>query len=62
MTRHFIAPALLGVSLLLSACGGSDSHGGLLPLIPPTTNPLAVEAPKNILFFLGDGIDRKSVV
>ncbi len=56
MTRHFIAPALLGVSLLLSACGGSDSHGGLLPLIPPTTNPPAAEAPKNILFFLGDGM------
>jgi len=61
MTQRLIAPALLGVSLLLSACGGSSNNNGIvLPFIPPPTNtttpPPAAQAPKNVLFFLGDGM------
>ncbi|MFM9922182.1 alkaline phosphatase [Variovorax sp. H27-G14] len=58
MTQRYIAPALLGVSLLLSACGGSNNNSPVLPFIPPATTPTppAAQAQKNILFFLGDGM------
>ncbi|SCX73037.1 alkaline phosphatase [Variovorax sp. EL159] len=58
MTQRYIAPALLGFSLLLTACGGSSHGPTLLPLVPPpTTPPPAAQAPqKNVIFFLGDGM------
>ncbi|WP_422088163.1 alkaline phosphatase [Variovorax sp.] len=54
MTQRFIAPALLGASLLLSACGGSNHGPQLLPILPQ--QPAAAQPQKNILFFLGDGM------
>ncbi|QNK65064.1 alkaline phosphatase [Variovorax sp. PAMC26660] len=56
MTQRFIAPALLGFSLLLTACGGSHHGTSLLPIIPPATPPAAQAPQKNIIFFLGDGM------
>ncbi|MDM0004625.1 alkaline phosphatase [Variovorax sp. J22G73] len=58
MTRRFIAPALLGASLVLTGCGGSNNTAPGLPFIPPTTTPPATQpqAQKNVLFFLGDGM------
>ena len=54
MTQRFIAPALLGASLLLSACGGSNHGPQLLPFLPPQQP--AAQPQKNVLFFLGDGM------
>lgn len=55
MTQRFIAPALLGASLLLSACGGSNQGPQLLPLPQQPQQP-AAQPQKNVLFFLGDGM------
>ncbi|WP_219212943.1 alkaline phosphatase [Variovorax boronicumulans] len=56
MTQRFIAPALLGVSLLLAACGGSSQGPQLQPPTTPPTQPPVAQTPKNVLFFLGDGM------
>ncbi|MES2247302.1 MAG: alkaline phosphatase [Pseudomonadota bacterium] len=56
MNHRLIAPALLGASLMLSACGGSNNNSPSLPFLPPPTTPPAAQAQKNILFFLGDGM------
>ncbi|CKR18513.1 Probable alkaline phosphatase [Mycobacterium tuberculosis] len=59
MSQRFMAPAFLGISLLLSACGGSDDRSPVLPFTPPpgtTVPPPAAQSQKNILFFLGDGM------
>lgn len=48
MKQKLLCSALASASLLLSACGGSDSSS-------PTPQPEPV-ASKNVLFFLGDGM------
>ena len=61
MTQRFIAPALLGASLLLSACGGSNQGPQLLPLPQQPQQP-AAQPQKNVQFFLGDPQSWKKAV
>lgn len=47
--KHFTLAALgTAIALLVAGCGGGDSN--------PSAPPIATVTPKNIIFFLGDGM------
>jgi len=68
MKKKVIYPSLLGLglSLLVTACGGGSSNGGSLPVAvggtgggtttPAPAAPAPAPRAKNVIFFLGDGM------
>lgn len=59
MSQRFMAPALLDIDLLPSACGGGNNRTSALPMIHRLGQrllPPAAQSQKNILFFLSDGM------